>query len=436
MVFPPGTPSESPESEPRQPAQAQESKPDWMNRIDAEQSFRLVDSILPFEACLYHQILPLSLEGSRLKLGMVNTDDTAALDYVRRILAYMNCSLIPHPLASDVHYAALSAYLQYCDQQKKAINSAAPPVARRIAKKLAEQASKRVAETGADHSPDPHTNPTLLVDSPTELSSFRLDASVPNASAEGISVPLESERSLPPPLPEVQEDQENSNAVIFSLPPEKTATSDTPDELELSPQHLSDAHAVLLSLPPDALLQELLGRILTWGVGRLYLEQRLDHGRILWSQNGVLQAVLEKLPNATLQGVIRELKDLANVPGEAVQKNQQVEIEKLYQGRRLLLRLRLIPGKHGEEATLQVLRGAALKFYRQQQLVTLAQEATSIAQTLQQKVNEMATYSRTHSVEPPEHLGIYAELDRILKRVGYQMSNLQTLKTNDSAEEE
>lgn len=426
MVFPPGAPSESQESEPRRTAQAQQSKPDWMNQIDAEQAFRLVDSILPFEACLYHQILPLSLEGSRLKLGMVNVDDTAALDYVRRILAYMNCSLVPHPLASDVHYAALSAYLQYSDQQKKAVSPAAPSVARRIAKKLAEQSSQRGSDTGADHSPDPHTSPTLLVDSPTELPSFR-----PNLPADNGFV--ESERSLAPQPLGVHEDEDT---VIFSEPFESTAPSDQAAELDIAPQHLSDDPVVLASLPADALLQELLGRILAWGIGRLYLEQRLEHGRILWSQNGVLQAVLEELPTVTLQGVIRELKQLTNVPAAVVEKNKQVEIEKMYQGRRLLLRLRLMPGKHGEEATLQVLRGAALKFYRQQQLVNLAQEATGIAQQLQKKVNEMAAYSRDHAVEPPDHLGIYSELDRILKRIGYQLSSLQTLKLNDSAEEE
>ncbi len=71
------------------------SKVNWAAQVNPDLAFRLIDSILPFEACLYHQILPLSLEGSRLKLGMVNLDDSAALDYVRRILSYMNCSLAP-----------------------------------------------------------------------------------------------------------------------------------------------------------------------------------------------------------------------------------------------------------------------------------------------------------------------------------------------------
>jgi type II secretory ATPase GspE/PulE/Tfp pilus assembly ATPase PilB-like protein len=427
MMSPPSDPVESQESESEQAVQAKQPKLDWMKQINVEQAFRLVDSILPFEACLYHQILPLSLEGSRLKLGMVNIDDSAALDYVRRILAYMNCSLIPQPLASDIHYTALSAYLQYADQQKKVVSPSAPPVARRIAKKLAEQSSKRASEAKNNHFSDPHTNPTFLVDSPTELPPNYIKQ--PQAPGEAVE-PL---RSQPPLNLGVGQD---SDTVIFSQPFENAASSGTSDELEIAPQHLEEDPAALLSLSPNALLEELLGRILSWGIGRLYLEQRLDHGRILWSQNGVLQAVLEELPTPALEGVIQELKSLTHLPATPVQKAKQVEIEKRYRERPLLLRLRLMQGKYGEEATLQVLQGAALKFYRQQQLVNLAQEAMGIAQNLQQKVNEMATYSRTHSVTPPEHLGIYPELDRVLKRIGYHISDLQTIQSDDSSDEE
>uniref|UniRef100_A0ACD5GZI3 Uncharacterized protein n=1 Tax=Desertifilum tharense IPPAS B-1220 TaxID=1781255 RepID=A0ACD5GZI3_9CYAN len=43
--------------------------------LDREQMFHLIDGVLPFEACLYHQVLPLSLEGSVLNLGMVDRED-------------------------------------------------------------------------------------------------------------------------------------------------------------------------------------------------------------------------------------------------------------------------------------------------------------------------------------------------------------------------
>ncbi|MDX2230944.1 MAG: hypothetical protein NW220_14990 [Leptolyngbyaceae cyanobacterium bins.349] len=398
---------ESSNSQPHPPVTR--PKPDWMNQIDADLAFRLVDSILPFEACLYHQILPLSLEGSRLRLGMVNPDDSAALDYVRRILAYMNCSLVPQPLASDVHYAALSAYLSYSDQQKKVADSGAQPVARRIAKKLAEQSAKRAAETNHAPPADPHAHPTLVVDSPTELPPILVESKAAIANPEDLTV-----AELPPETP-----------------------NERPKQLVINPQHLTEPPAVLATLPPDQLLEELLGRVLSWGIGRLYLERKTDHGRILWSQNGILQAVLDPLPLDTFTGVIRELKQLTQLQLAPVTRPKQVEIDRIYQDQRLLLRLRLMLNRQGEEeATLQVLRGAALQFYRQQQLVTLGQETLSVAQQLQQKMNEVYLYSRSHAVPMPGHLSILAELNRSLKRVSHQLNELQNLKFQEFPDDE
>jgi type II secretory ATPase GspE/PulE/Tfp pilus assembly ATPase PilB-like protein len=393
MVFSMGEQSDL-QSESAQASGGGKAPPEWTKQIDAELAFRLIDSILPFEACLYHQILPLSLEGSRLRLGMVNLDDTAAIDYVRRILAYMNCSLVPQLLASDIHYAALSAYLNYADQQR----NSAQPVARRIAKKLAEQTSKRSLE--ANRSSDLHSNPTLVVDSPTVLP----------------AMPVEEEIGANP-----------HDLTVAELPPE--LPTDQPKTLTIHPQHLAEPPETLIHLPPTQLLEELLGRVLLGGIGRLHLECTEAQGRILWSQNGTLQAILENLPLATFAGVIQELKLLTQLPLVPIQKPKQVELDRIYQNQRLLFRLRLMLNKQGrEEATLQILRGAALRFYRQQQLVAVGQEALSIAQNLQQKMSDVYRYSRSHGVEMPAHLSILPELDRTLKRISYQLNDLQSLK--------
>jgi len=68
-------------------------------------SIQFIDSALSFEACLYHQVL--ALEGDRVVLGMVNPEDTAAIEYVERILSYMNYSLVPQPMALEAHKALL-----------------------------------------------------------------------------------------------------------------------------------------------------------------------------------------------------------------------------------------------------------------------------------------------------------------------------------------
>jgi len=145
------------------------SRADLTAQMDMELMFRLIDSILPFEACLYHQILPLSLEGSRLKLGMVNLDDSAALDYVRRILAYMNCSLAPQTLSSEVHHAVLSAYLNYAGTQKKTPSTRAnsQSVAKRIEQKLSQSTTKRITNQPTENQAPPPASETASNPAPT-----------------------------------------------------------------------------------------------------------------------------------------------------------------------------------------------------------------------------------------------------------------------------
>ena len=79
---------------------------------DRDRIFQLIDKLLSFEACLYHQVLPLALEENRVLLGMVNPEDTAAIEYVGRILSYMNYSLVAQSIAAEAHKAELSAYLK------------------------------------------------------------------------------------------------------------------------------------------------------------------------------------------------------------------------------------------------------------------------------------------------------------------------------------
>jgi hypothetical protein len=426
----------------------------WATQYDAEQIFRLIDSILPFEACLYHQILPLSLEGSRLKLGMVNLDDAAALDYVRRILAYMNCSLVPQTLASPIHHAALSAYLKYTGQKQSATSelkndpqTLVQPSEKKLIQPPADTPAKSDPKPSIAPKPsvgrDPNSSPTLLVDSLEDLNFQDIELANPQAPPPTI---LDAPDTAPP-LNAVESTNDLFPAPLLpnadvpsagEAPPEIPSPGESLPILEVTPQHLSDPVEVLLTLPPPQLLQELLGRVLVGGIGRLYLERQPgserhpNAGRILWSQNGVLQSVLEELPGETLQGVINELKQLTRLPSVPVQKPKQVEVERLYQRHRLLLRLRVMPGAHGEEATVQVLRGAALKFYQQQQLASLSRDALVIAQELQRKVNEIRVRTRFYPMLTADQLDILPSLDKVLKSVESQLEALKTLQLGEA----
>lgn len=358
---------------------------DWAAKMESDRIFQLIDSVLPFEACLYYQVLPLSLEGNVFKLGIVDPQDESALEYVRRILAYMNCSVIAQPISSEAQRSMLSAYLFHTSQPQSEAATSSPPSAPATQAKTPE--------------------------SPT-----------PEAVQATPATPSVSESSVTPHQPKTKTPESSPKAE-----PETGLEIDLLPILEVQTFHASSPVEVLATLPPHQLLPELLGRVLAGGIGRLYFERQQSQGRILWSQDGVLKSVLEGLDPTVFQGVIDELKRLTQLPLIPIEHPKQVEIERVYQQTHLLLRLRVMPGNYGEEATLQVLRGAALRFYQQQQLSALNQDALRLAEQLQRKVNEIRDRTRL----TPALLDI-SSLELLLKSVDEQLEALIAQhKSND-----
>lgn len=310
-------------------------------RLDVDQMLSLVDSILPFEACLFYQVIPLSIEAGHLNLGMVDPTDTTALEYVRRQVSYIKYSVVSWPMESDWHRQMLSKYLSYAakvKQRKSPISTGQTPAWRTTPPPLSE-----------------HESATFVVDSPTNINA------VP-AQANPIS----------PPSPD---------------PPGSPPAPANPLQIDLDIGPMSAMGPELGNLSPQALMQVLVQEVLGEGIGRLYFERQAHCGKILRSQDGVLQSVIDDLDLDLFQSVINELKRLTHLSLLPVTKTKQVEIERLHHQERILLRLRIMAGRYGEEATLQVLRGAALKFYQQQQIEQLGRDALGIAQTLQQRIH-------------------------------------------------
>ncbi|MBW4440538.1 MAG: hypothetical protein KME10_04740 [Plectolyngbya sp. WJT66-NPBG17] len=349
--------------------------------MNTEKVFQLIDRVLPFEACLYHQILPLSIKDGKLQLGMVMLDDVAALDYARRTVGYQNYSLVPQSLSSEAHHTTLTAYLNYSQNRPPK-----PPEP-----KPAELSKK----------PDFHSKETLIVESPDEL--------------EWEECHQTDVRTLQATL------NYNQNA----LP-----------TLAVSTRYAEEPIALLTQLSPSRLIQELLGRVLGDGIGRLFFERHEKHGRILWSQNGVLQSAIEAVPLMKFQALLDELKLLTHLPVAPVTQVQQVEIERSYQRDRVLVRLRITPTETGEQATLQILRGAALKFYQRQQLTSLSRDALGIAQKLRQKMDEL--HSHTHSATPlmVEQLqpDMVPALNRVMQIVEQQLTELKQIRDSYTKE--
>lgn len=372
------------------------------SRLNIDQMQSLIDSILPFEACLFYQVIPLSIETSSLHLGMVNPKDAAALDYVRRQVSYIKYSVTPWPIDSDWHRQILSQYLSYAAKTKSSNsltgNTPAWPTSH-------PEPSRPIA--AADDCL------TFIVDSPEDITIVdrpqpHRDDLPTQSSAQPSSTGPET---LPPP-----------SDSIPSQPPSDPSRPSPPLQLELAEGGRVFTPAELRQLAPKPLMQALLHQILSQGIGRLYLERQAQSGRVLCSQDGVVQSVLDDLKLDLFQSVINELKRLTHLPMLPITKTRQVEIERLYQQERVLLRLRIIPGNHGEEATLQVLRGAALKFYQQQQMEQLGRDALSTAQTLQQRINTIRDQAR-RNLEPTSTATLVA-VNTLLKEMELQIAKL------------
>lgn len=371
------------------------------SRLNVAQMLSLIDSILPFEACLYHEIIPLSVESSCLHLGMVNPSDTVAVEYARKQVSFIHCSVKSWPVDSDWQRKMLSKYLSHASRQKPRPQPQieAPPQAQNQADEFL----------------------TFIVDSPEDLRS------------DGPLEPVSEHRSDPTPdLPPVPSPPpvETSPAAQPAAEPESQPLTLVLDPI-LSQVPLDQLHR----LPPPKLTQALLYQVLTEGIGRLYLERRPSHGQVLWSKDGVVQAALKNLSLDQVQSVINELKRLTHLPLLPTTQPKQADIERLYQGDRVLLRLRLMAGSHGEEATLQVLRGAALKFYQQQQIKQMGEDALGVAQTLQKRICEIRQRARQSiTIEPPSARTLEA-LSQLLKTMEDQLEQIMQAAVESGSEE-
>jgi type II secretory ATPase GspE/PulE/Tfp pilus assembly ATPase PilB-like protein len=356
-------------------------------KMDSDRIFQLIDTVVPFEACLYYQVLPLSLEGNMFKLGVVDAGDDSALDYVQRILAYMNCSVTTEQISPETQRSMLSAYLLHGNQVTEPIQASSGALA--SLGETPETASKQETAGARPPAETVQPPPTPETDKPKRSkSSPPID---PTASAEAAPIPS-------------------------GLP-----------ILEVKALHLSSPVEVLTTLPAPQLLQELLGRVLLDGIGRLFFERQQLQGRILWSQDGVLKSMVEGIEPLLFQDVIDELKRLTDMPVTRVEQPKQVEVERIYRKTHLLLRLRVMPANGGEEATLQVLRGAALRFYQKQQLSNLSRDALRLAEELQRKVNEIRDRTRLVAF-PLENLPALGE---VVKNVEGQIEALLTDRNSE-----
>jgi len=353
--------------------------------MDSDRILELIDDVLPFEVCLYYRVIPLKVTPDRVHLGMVEPDDLLALEYLNQLFHHVGRNVVAKAISMDAHQFVMSSYL--------------------------DRTSQRQREEG--HSPPP------------------LDW-------------LKSVRDqIPTATPEISTD--DRQGFNDETPPSKTvATSATSatfiprDDLKLfeiqpEPPHLPVS--MLVILPPDRLLPALLAQVLSSGIGRLFFERREKQGSILYSQDGVRQSVLDALPVDLFEDTLDRLKQFMELdavpepqacdPTSASPKDQrESDSEFIYRDERVLLRLRVMSGNYGEEATLQVLRGKAMEFYQEKKIEEWSLAAVTSAKLLKFLVRKIRSAYLHRAPRAGHNLTFLPQLEYLLDQLETEMEDL------------
>ncbi len=406
----------------------QTSSPEMIQNQEA--IFKLIDSVVSLEFCLHYQVLPLELEDNYLTVGMINTKDKTALNFIRPIAASLHYSLEIQSITPQEHQLVLAAYLKKSslvpghqkNQQNQSSRDRSLDKETMIDEQMFQQSpssldsSQTISEVprqkrqATKSSNSLHERPTLIVDSenntednqPPQVQIISSEPQIHQLQAvseiEGISETIA--------VPIIQSAQESVSAPV----------------LELQAKHKQLSIENLAALEPKQLWQELLAKILDGGIGRLYLKRDPNYGRILWSRDGVIQSSLDQVKLNVFEHIIREVKTLGKQPLNPIKKPKKVAIERIYNHERILLRLEFFVGKSGDEITIQVLRGEALEFYEQRQVEKSIEQAIYFAEKMEKTLRKIRMCAKD------QNLGDFGRLEAIYRQIERQFQLLQKQK--------
>ncbi|MDJ0533627.1 MAG: hypothetical protein QNJ70_14260 [Xenococcaceae cyanobacterium MO_207.B15] len=419
---------------------------------DRKHIFKLIDSIVSLEFCLHYQFLPLALRDNVLILGMINPEDRNGYNFIYPIVKALGYSLEIFELDSQTHQLILASYLKR--DFKEVSNSNPDTLPSSLQSNLLQNAGKQSSASELDYSLTltdiPATPPNLEETPPPKSSTSELDYSLtltdvpatpPNNSKtpnlhERPTLIVNTREKLPPDSSSLEDAISISQPEIFASEPNITSSNlpqlnsnnleSLPNLLEVKAKYINESIDTLSSLAPEQLWQELLARILDGGIGRLYLERHSDYGRIIWSRDGVLQSSLEPVEIAIFNHIIQEIKILAKQPLKPIEKSKKVATEKFYNQERILLRIEFFLNKYGEEITIQILRGKALKFYEQRQVKRMMEQALSLSQKLDKILKKIIFCSRSGELDELDSLiAIFEQIEKQIKLLEKQAKNPQ-----------
>ncbi len=353
--------------------------------INQEKTFQIINSLLPLQSCIYHQVIPIEINDNYLIVGMIKPDDELILDYLTSILPSPKHTIKVEQISPQTHNLIISAYQKYTRSYK-------------ASEKINDFLEQELLKTKESKTLEPSQN----------------------NSKKSLAI-QETFIINPEDFKQLKEEQQEKEDTLQEEDTIQEDISKYSASLEINAPHQNTNLESLKDLTAEQFWQELLFRLLTGGIGRLYFERNADYGTITLTQNGVVKSSLQNLNLSLFQELFTAVKVLANLPETTIKKSRKIEIERIYHQKRILLRFHLFPGQHGEQGTIQVLRDKALSFYQEKQMDTLGEEALNLTKQLERKLQQIQNLKRIN----PSELDFLRDIQMVQARINSKLKELK-----------
>ena len=394
---------------------------------NSKEIFKLIDTVFPIDSCLHYEVLPLSLEGSSLALGMLNPDNEESLKFVNSIAKVFKYDLSLKLIDAQTLQIILASYPQNSEQPKKqnknkdqnktVIDEAFDPSQFAPSdgsdrRKIVDSAPTIISQSVENLSAKKDDMPPDLQGLPADLDFLKdLDLS-PQNSPKPSKAEIDQSGTLYEIPPEFLNQQKSNNldsqkTVIAGNPAELLAQSGLPDESEIAlvEEQISNLIAevsnelveqdelgsinFLATLDSDLSWQKLLEQAFKHGSEEINLTRYSDRGTINAQKNKSTQSSIEQVPLPIFCSLIDEIKRMAKIPLDLSNHPKKVVLERFHQEERILLRLEFAVQNEQELVMVQIFRGKNLQAYEQQQMDKVSEQALHLAKQLERTLRRI-----------------------------------------------
>ena len=391
--------------------------------------FELIDAVFPIDSCRHYEVLPLSLEDSNLKIGMINPNNHESLKFVNSIARVFKYNLNLKLIDLQTLQIILDSYPQNLPDSKTAkgkdksktvveatiIEENFKPekfssLNNNLRSKLADSAPTVISQPTPQSHPQSENNISNLEDLPADLDFLKdLDLSTTKTSQSSSIEKNESKTLYEVPPEFLNQHSYNSN----NLDNKQTVISDNPaelierhqSELELAQAQISELIAEVsnqieepeISANSDFFAelnfqlswQKLLEQAFKYGTEEIELIRYSDRGSINAKKNKISQSSVKQVPLPIFCSLIDEIKRMAKISLELSNHPKKIVLERFYQEERILLRLEFTIKDKNETVIVQIFRGNNLKAYEQDQIDKMSERALYFAKELEKTLRKI-----------------------------------------------